>query len=125
MISFECFVKSNDIPIYQQIVSFVKRGIVAGEIQQGDELPSRRELSALLVVNPNTIQKAYRELEEEHLIVSRAGAKSSINLEEGSVEKLRSQFLRDDFVTTIQVIKQMGISKEEAIRMIDDLWEEV
>ena len=62
MISFESFIMEDGMPIYLQIILFVKRGIIAGVIVDGDELPSRRVLSALLGVNPNTVQKAYRML---------------------------------------------------------------
>ena len=65
MISFDSFVMEEGVPLYQQILLYVKRGIAGGTIQDGDELPSRRVLSALLGVNPNTVQKAYRLLEEE------------------------------------------------------------
>ena len=76
MISFESFIMEDGMPIYLQIILFVKRGIIAGVIADGEELPSRRVLSALLGVNPNTVQKAYRMLEEEGLIQSHSGAKS-------------------------------------------------
>lgn len=64
MISFETLRLEEDRPIYLQIIRHIQRGIVSGAIQDGDELPSRRVLSARLGVNPNTIQKAYRMLEE-------------------------------------------------------------
>lgn len=78
LISFEGFHMEEGIPIYQQILLYLKRGAVAGDIRDGDELPSRRALSALLGVNPNTVQKAYRQLEEEGLIYSHTGAKSCV-----------------------------------------------
>ena len=78
MISFESFIMEDGRPIYLQIILFVKRGIIAGVIADGEELPSRRVLSALLGVNPNTVQKAYRMLEEEGLIQSHSGAKSYV-----------------------------------------------
>ena len=68
MLSFSRFVPEEGLPIYLQIIRHVKRGIAAGTVQGGDELPSRRMLSAQLGVNPNTVQKAYRLLEEEGLI---------------------------------------------------------
>ena len=73
MVSFEGFTLSGNAPIYQQILLFLKRGAVSGTIRDGDELPSRRVLSALLGVNPNTVQKAYRLLEEEGLMTSHTG----------------------------------------------------
>ena len=64
MVSFEGFRAVDGVPIYLQIQTYVRRGCVAGTIRDGDELPSRRVLSALLGVNPNTVQKAFRLLEE-------------------------------------------------------------
>ena len=80
MILFDDFKASGGTPIYLQILSYIKRGIIAGTIRDGDELPSRRVLSARLGINPNTVQKAFRTLEDEGLIQSRSGAKSSISV---------------------------------------------
>ena len=60
MISFDSFIAQDGVPIYLQIVKHIKSGIVSGTVVNGDEVPSRRVLSALLGVNPNTIQKAYK-----------------------------------------------------------------
>ena len=68
MIDFSGFRAEDGSPIYVQLVRYVKRGVVSGAIGDGDELPSRRVVSALLGVNPNTVQKAYRALEDEGLI---------------------------------------------------------
>lgn len=124
MISFDKFVMGNDIPIYLQIILFLKRGIVAGVVKSGDELPSRRVLSALLGVNPNTVQKAYRQLEEEELIISHPGSKSFVVLQEGKAEQVKSELLENDVKSIIQAMKQTGIPKDEALQMIEVLWEE-
>ena len=76
MVTFEKFVLEDTGPIYLQIIRYIKQGIAAGAIGDQEEIPSRRALSALLGVNPNTIQKAYHLLEEEGVITSRSGAKS-------------------------------------------------
>ena len=123
MISFEDFNMSGDSPIYLQILLYIKRGIVAGWIGDGDELPSRRVLSALLGVNPNTIQKAYRMLEDEHLISSRSGAKSYMTLDEVITQQVREQLLKSDIMNVMTAMKQMGISKTEAVTLIDKYWE--
>ena len=124
MISFDGLVLGTELPIYQQIVLYIKRGIAAGTILTGDELPSRRMLSALLGVNPNTIQKAYRLLEEEGLISSHAGAKSLVSADAGTTARLKRELLRDDVQSLIRVIKQAGVSWEDAADMIKSLWEE-
>ena len=61
MIDFSTFAAADGTPVYRQILFFIKRGIVAGTVRDGDALPSRRALSALLGINPNTAQKIYRE----------------------------------------------------------------
>ena len=122
MISFDSFLMEAGIPIYLQIILFIKRGMVSGQIQPGDELPSRRVLSALLGVNPNTIQKAYRMLEEEGLVSSHAGAKSYVVLDEATLTKIRAELLENDARTLIDAMKQMGLSKEEALALIENHW---
>lgn len=88
-VSFGGFSRREGSPIYSQIVRYIKAGIVAGTVADGDEFPSRRALSALLGVNPNTIQKACRLLEEEGLLESRMGAKSYIAVTPAAAAELR------------------------------------
>ena len=123
MITFEKFIMDDSGPIYAQIIRYVKRGIVAGNIVDGDEMPSRRVLSSLLGVNPNTIQKAYRILEEEGIIQSHAGAKSYVVLDPEKVTTIRTELIESDVGAIIGAMKQSGVSKEEALKLIDRLWE--
>ena len=88
MITFDAFKPTEGTPIYQQILLYIKRGAIAGTIRNGDELPSRRVLSALLGINPNTVQKAFKMLEDEALIESQAGAKSTMTLDGEKIAKL-------------------------------------
>ena len=122
MISFDGFIIEGGSPIYVQIIEFLKKNMVSGLVTDGDELPSRRVLSALLGVNPNTIQKAYRILEEEGLIESRSGAKSFVVLDEITVIKLKKQLLKNNATSVINSLKQMGISKDEALSLIEKYW---
>lgn len=123
MISFEQFLMEDGVPIYLQILLFIKRGAIAGTIRNGDELPSRRMLSALLSVNPNTVQKAYRMLEDEGLIQSHSGAKSYMVLDEEKLELIREELLENDATSIVRAMKQMGLSKKEAISLIEKFWE--
>ena len=111
------------MPIYLQIILFVKRGIIAGVIADGDELPSRRVLSALLGVNPNTVQKAYRMIEEDGLIQSHSGAKSYVVLNSAVKERIRSELLESDAKSVIHSLRQMGLTKEDAVALIEKYWE--
>lgn len=124
MISFETLMLTAGIPIYLQILLFVKRGIAAGTIRDGDEMPSRRVLSALLGVNPNTIQKAYRMLEEEGLICSHTGAKSYVSVTPERMAKIRMELLRNEARSLVEAMRQMGVTRDEAICMVETLWEE-
>ncbi len=123
MISFETFSLAEGVPLYRQIELFVKRGVIAGSIQNGDELPSRRVLSALLGVNPNTVQKAYRALEEQGLIASHTGAKSLVVVTSAAKDSIRSELLAEEIVAITQKLKQMGVSHEEALALLTTYWE--
>lgn len=123
MISFEHFDIADGIPIYLQIILYLKRGMVSGMIRSGDALPSRRNLSALLGVNPNTIQKAYRMLEEEGLILSQTGAKSLVCLDDGKLSEIRKELLEGEIRSVVEALKQAGLSKVEAIALMDRYWE--
>lgn len=124
MISFAEFTIEEGIPIYLQIIRYIKREIVSGNVQNGDDLPSRRVLSALLGVNPNTIQKAYRILEDEGIIASHAGAKSCMSLDDAHIAAICREMLDSDAKNVVAALKQMGLSKQEALTLIENYWED-
>ena len=124
MISFDGFRPEDGSPIYLQIIRFVKQGIVSGEIADGDELPSRRVLSAMLGLNPNTVQKACRLLEEEGLLESRAGAKSCVSVTDELRERVRSELVRADALGAASAFKRMGVPLEEALELVRRAYEE-
>lgn len=124
MISFEGFVLEDSGPVYLQIIRHIKQGIASGSIGSQEEVPSRRALSALLGVNPNTIQKAYRLLEEEGVIVSRSGAKSYTCVEEATVERIRRELLLEETAGWVKAMKGLGVSLEEACALAERIWVE-
>lgn len=124
MISFEEFIMEDDGPIYLQIIRYIKQGISSGTIRDQEEVPSRRALSALLGVNPNTIQKAYHMLEEEGIILSRAGAKSYTQVDEQTVARIRRELLESDTAAWVKAMKQLGVSQDEAAELMARMWEE-
>ena len=125
MISFEEFIIEDSGPVYLQIIRYIKQGIASGAIANQEEIPSRRALSALLGVNPNTIQKAYHTLEEEGIIISRPGAKSYTKVDEQTVERIRREQLHGDTVAWIKAMKQVGMAKEEALSLAEAVWGEM
>lgn len=124
MISFEGFRAEDGVPIYLQIIKYLKQGVVSGAVADGDELPSRRVLSALLGVNPNTVQKACRMLEEEGLLVSHAGAKSFVRVTQELRERVRAELIRSDAMAAAAAFRRMGVPLEEAIEFVKRAYEE-
>ena len=114
---------NEDSPIYMQIVRFVKIKMINRQVRDGDELPSRRVLSAVLEVNPNTIQKAYRLMEEEGILVSFAGSKSLLRFDERLTDKYRKELLVVEAEKYIEEVKKMGLTEEEAMALIKENWE--
>ncbi len=124
MVSFSQFAMEDGSPIYVQIIGFIKQGIASGAISDQEEIPSRRTLSALLGVNPNTVQKAYRILEEESIIESRSGAKSFVTVTVEQVSEIRAQLLESAAGGLVNMMKQLGVSKAQALETIEMLWKE-
>lgn len=124
MIDFAGFVQAEGQPIYLQIIRYIKQGLASGDIADGEELPSRRVLSAQLTVNPNTIQKAYRLLEEEGLVCSHAGAKSYACATEVQRSALRRELTENELRGMIQSMKRMGLTAREAAALVEKLYEE-
>ena len=114
--------KFSRTPVYEQIADGFCREILCGLLTEGDQMPSVRELSVQLSTNPNTIQKAYRMLEEEGLITSHAGAKSYASVTEAQMARIRRDLLENEARSLVDAMKQMGVTKEEAMNLIGLLW---
>lgn len=123
LVTFEGLRLEEGMPIYLQIIRYLERGIAAGTVRDGDELPSRRVLSARLGVNPNTIQKAFRALEEAGVITSRAGAKSEVSLTPERAEAIRRRLLEEEAAALVSALRQMGLDREQAAALVLQLWD--
>ncbi len=124
VVDFNGFKASDDLPIYLQIVDFIKREIVASRIENGDLMPSRRVVSSLIGVNPNTIQKSYRILEEEAIILSKSGAKSIIIIDEDKLNNIKEEMIKSSLIEGVKNLKHMGISKKRSFELLEKYWEE-
>ena len=80
-------------------------------------------VSALLAVNPNTVQKAFRLLEDEGLVTSRAGAKSFIQATPEQIAALRRELLETEMQAMVDAARRMGLTREEAHRLLDTLYD--
>lgn len=99
-------------PIYEQVKASIRRLIVSGVMVNGEKLPSVRELASQLAINPNTIQRAYRELETEGYIYSVAGKGSFVAQQEEVDDGHRLELLKK-FDEIANELLFLGIKKEE------------
>lgn len=124
LVSFENLKFDNLSPIYMQIIKNFRQQCASGEVKDGDEMPSRRTLSALLGVNPNTVQKAYKMLEDDGLITSRGGAKSLVTLSERQLQSIRKELLQNEVAGAVNALKAGGATKKEAVEIFERVWDE-
>jgi GntR family transcriptional regulator len=111
---------SSGVPIYLQLMEQVKHGIETGALRPGDQLPGIRPLAELLVINPNTVAKAYRELEHDGVIELRHGAGAFVSPNAGAkkiTEKVRAG--QAIVVAAIERLRARGITDEEIRRLVE------
>lgn len=106
-------------PIYEQVKFGLRRLILTGVLNPDDKMPSVRELSAQLAINPNTVQRAYRELEAEGYIYSVPG-KGSFVAADKKVDEARIHNLLKQLDEAVTELSFMGYSKEDLIRRITE-----
>jgi len=88
---------ASDRPVYQQIMDQVKRDIALGRLIKNEKLPTVRQLAGQLAINPNTIAKAYRQLEQQGIIVTKAGAGAFVaNLDSNLSRSVRRKIISDE-----------------------------
>jgi len=115
--------KLNDMsPIYQQVIKYVKIKIATGEATSGDLLPSRRMLSVLLNVNPNTIQKSCKMMEDEGFLQSQAGAKSVLHFDAKTAAQMKQMLCVEEAGLFISEMKQLKLEKDQVIEIVKNCW---
>ncbi|MFL0251445.1 GntR family transcriptional regulator [Clostridium neuense] len=116
----------SSTPIYQQIVDQVKEEILKGILQAGDKLPSVREMSSMITANPNTISRAYSELERLKVIETIRGRGTYVTSQYKPVmEEERMENLKDNIKKIIVEAKYIGLSKEKMIELINDAYDNI
>jgi GntR family transcriptional regulator len=111
---------SSGVPIYLQLMEQVKHGIETGALRPGEQLPGIRPLAEELVINPNTVAKAYRELEHEGVIELRQGAGAFVSAKaraQKQTDKLRAG--KDAVADAIARLRKSGLSDEEIRRLFE------
>jgi GntR family transcriptional regulator len=116
---------ANGVPIYRQIIAQIENGILSGRMKPGDKLPTIRSLAVALKANPNTIAKAYGELEIRGILITQVGSGTYISDKKPApgdgvdgrkrkVQEITERFMRE--------MRDLGVDKEELLDMISG-WE--
>ena len=101
------FMPNDREPVYLQIIRYIKQKVVRGELNPGDTIPSRREMAQILKVNPNTVQKSYKEMEEMGII-------------NNIISQIRHDLINESMEVFIENMKAINVKKEELIEIIKD-----
>lgn len=106
-------------PIHQQVRDGLRRLMVTGVLQPGDQLPSVRKLATELAINPNTIQRAMAQLESEGFVYTVSG-RGSFVAEDGDQNRRRMAELTESLRDTVEELRQLGMTEQQWL----DLWRE-
>lgn len=113
-----------DKPIYTQLVEIVQMQIISGKYKAGDRLPSVRELAAEASVNPNTMQKAFAELERNGLIVTQRTSGRTVTEDTSMIKQTQAQLASEYIKTFFRTMKELGYTEKEIIALISSAAEE-
>ncbi len=110
------------VPVYEQIIKQVEEQVLTGILKEGDKLLSVRSLSVKLSINPNTIQKAYTELDRRQLIITVPGKGSFISEKAIEVVGANSREKMTELNKIIRELALAGVTKEEIINNIEEVF---
>jgi GntR family transcriptional regulator len=111
-------------PIYEQLIDNIRTLAVQGHLKPDEHLPSVRQLAAELAINPNTIQKAYAELERQNVIYSLPGRGNFISPDIGSVAKQERQRQLEALGVMFRQAQNAGVEKSEIHTLLDTVYNE-
>ncbi len=115
------YIFDNERPIYIQLVEMIRIDIVSGKFVKGQKLPSVRELALIMKVNPNTMQKALTELEDEKLIYTERTNGKYVTEDEELIEKVKKQLAQEKVNNYLNSMKNIGIDFESAVNYLREL----
>lgn len=110
----------ENIPIYIQIMNSVKKDIANKKIAIGEKLPSVREISSELRVNPNTVQRAYQELEREGITYTLRGMGTFIKEDLKMIDELKREMAKEIIDTFIKGMKGLGFNHDEIVSVLSN-----
>lgn len=108
----------NNLPIYLQIVEQMKLDIISGKYKEGDKVPSVRELAAHYRVNPNTMQRAFAELENQHLVYTERTNGRFVTKDHEVIEAYRCDIAEEKVSAFLDYMDDLGICDEELLALL-------
>jgi len=109
------------LPIYEQIVTQVTFAIAAGSLRPGDAIPSVRDLGHELVVNPNTVMRAYQKLESDGILAARRGRPMEVTAEAPALcRQQRLQIVRERIRAALREAVSSGLTSDEIKRVVEE-----
>ncbi len=111
----------NNIPIYIQLLEYIKIYIISGTFKCGEKLPSVRDFAITFKVNPNTMQKALTELEELGLIYTERTNGKYVTKDKNVVEKLKNEYALTLAQSYFEGMKKIGFSKADSIKYLKEV----
>lgn len=115
------YIFDNERPIYVQLVEKIRIQIISGRLKAGERLPSVRELALTVRVNPNTMQKALVELENEGLVYTERTNGKFVTENKELIEKLKKELAKEEVNSYLNDMKNIGITYEEALKYLQEL----
>lgn len=110
-------------PIYLQIIDEFKRSIARGDLRPGDRIPSQRELAMMFQVNPNTVQRAYREMEQAEIAETLRGQGTFVSSDPGLVGRLRQEMAERALDGFVREMRSLGLTVDETVAMVRAAYE--
>jgi len=108
----------SSTPLYAQIKEQMSRAVAAGVLQPGDQAPRVRDLAEELRVNPNTVARAYRELQADGLLVARQGSGTFISDDAEAIgEEEQRRMLAERLEEAARLAREAGLSKDDFLKM--------
>lgn len=114
----------NRDPVYVQVIRHFKEQIAIGKLEPGQEIPSRRELANQLKINPNTAQRAYKEMEEQELIHTERNFPSTITKDEEVLGAVREELLLDAVDIFLNAVRPIQVPVDELIDVVKEKYTE-
>ncbi len=114
---------NNKDPVYLQAALFVKRQILLRKAVSGDKLPSRREVAAQLSINPNTVQKAFKLMEDEGFVRTSSTLGSVIYVDDAVFRRIEEELTRELVRSFVESAKEIHLSFKTVVELISEHWE--